>query len=293
MFAIVSHDAGGAEILSSYVFRNKLECLFVLDGPALKIFERKLGPVKTLQLTEAICQADNILCGSSWQSHLEYNAVKQANNLNIPCITFLDHWVNYKERFTRNGESYLPDEIWVGDKEAKVLAKKLFANIPIRLVANPYFQDICDELSEIPVKNLPKSDAISILYVCEPVHEPALIQFGDGYYLGYTEDEALRFFLSNLAVFNESIKQIVIRPHPSESNDKYDWAQDEFELPIVKGGVKPLLNEIVESDLIVGCESMAMVIGLLANKRVISCIPHGGRACMLKHTDIEHLQELI
>ena len=30
-------------------------------------------------------------------------------------ISFLDHWVNYQERFTRNNNKYLPDEIWVGE----------------------------------------------------------------------------------------------------------------------------------------------------------------------------------
>ena len=42
--AIVSHDAGGAELISSYV-KRKIDniYLYVLSGPAVKIFERKLG----------------------------------------------------------------------------------------------------------------------------------------------------------------------------------------------------------------------------------------------------------
>ena len=38
--AIVAHDAGGAEVLSSYVRQQGLDCLFSLRGPALAIFER-------------------------------------------------------------------------------------------------------------------------------------------------------------------------------------------------------------------------------------------------------------
>lgn len=38
---------------------------------------------------------------------------------------------------------------------------------------------------------------------------------------------------------------------------------------------------------------MAMVIGLLAQKRVISCIPPGGRPCSLPQKEIEPLSELI
>ena len=66
--AIVAHDAGGAEILSSWVIRNKLEFLFVLDGPAVKIFERKLDDCRSIQLDEAILSADWVLCGSGWVS---------------------------------------------------------------------------------------------------------------------------------------------------------------------------------------------------------------------------------
>ncbi|MGB1984427.1 MAG: hypothetical protein ACPHOH_03080, partial [Porticoccaceae bacterium] len=43
----------------------------------------------------------------------------------------------------------------------------------------------------------------------------------------------------------------------------------------------------------VGCESMAMVVGLLAKKRVISAIPPGGRPCQLPQPAIENLQQLV
>jgi hypothetical protein len=85
----------------------------------------------------------------------------------------------------------------------------------------------------------------------------------------------------------------VIRPHPSESPDKYDWVTRQFDLPIVRGGAKTLHEEIVESDVVVGCETMAMVVGLLAQRRVLSSIPPGGRPCTLPHPEIESLQSLV
>ena len=39
---IVCHDAGAAEVISSYVRRYKVRARFVLEGPAINIFERKL-----------------------------------------------------------------------------------------------------------------------------------------------------------------------------------------------------------------------------------------------------------
>ena len=64
VISICSHDAGGAEILSSYVVQQGLHCIYSLGGPALKIFERKLGPINVMPLEESILKADWLLCGT-------------------------------------------------------------------------------------------------------------------------------------------------------------------------------------------------------------------------------------
>lgn len=289
MLAIISHDAGGAEILSSYARQEKLECLYVLGGPALKIFKRKLGEIETCSLEEALRRSTSILCGTSWQSDLEFDAIKQARSIGTRSVTFLDHWVNYVERFTRSGETWLPDEIWVGDVMAESMAKRLFPLTTIRQVENPYVNDIKQELVAAKVQQASGSNNIRVLYVCEPVREHALLRFGNERHWGYIEEEALRYFLASIATLGAPIERVVIRPHPSEAVDKYNWVQYEFDLPIVMGGTRSLLEEIAESDVIVGCESMAMVVGLVAGKRVISCIPPNGKPCSLPHHEIEKL----
>ena len=90
MLALVSHDAGGAELLSSYVRQQGLSCLYVLEGPALHVFERKLGPIQTLTLEAALNQASSLLCGTSWQSDLEFMALGQARDLGKPSTAFLE-----------------------------------------------------------------------------------------------------------------------------------------------------------------------------------------------------------
>lgn len=291
--AIVAHDAGGAEILSSYVCRQKLCCLYVLQGPACKVFERKLGGIETLPLDDAIRRADWVLCGTSWQSDLEFDAIKLARTLGKRSAAFLDHWVNYRERFERKGELNLPDEIWVGDSIAAGLAGKAFDHTPIRLIENPYFMDIRAEVLNVPVKRSGDTERLAVLYVCEPVREHALRQHGNERYWGYTEEDALRYFLANATVLGKPVGRILIRPHPSEAANKYDWVKDEFNLPIAFGGSRLLIEEIAESDVVVGCSSMAMVVGLLAGKRVISSIPPGGPRCALPQPEIELLQQLL
>ena len=44
--AIICHDAGGAEFISSYIRKNKIEGIYVLEGPAIKVFEKKIRNIK-------------------------------------------------------------------------------------------------------------------------------------------------------------------------------------------------------------------------------------------------------
>lgn len=140
MLVIVSHDAGGAEILSSWAVRQDEPFLLVLGGPALKVFERKLGKVEVLDLEQALEKADWVLTGTSWQSDMENDAIALARTLQKKSVYFLDHWVNYRQRFEVDGELQLPDEIWVGDKNAYRLAQEIFIGATVCLKANPYLE---------------------------------------------------------------------------------------------------------------------------------------------------------
>ncbi len=293
MIAVVSHDAGGAEVLSSYVRWHGPDCCFVLEGPALNIFERKLGALQPFPLEEALQRADSILCGSSWPSDLEWRSIKRARSLGKRSIVFLEHWMNYGARFVRGGETCLPDEFWVSDHAAEKMVRELFPGVKVVLVENPYFQDLERELAQVPSLRKPGSTQLAVLYVCEPKRVHGLSCYGDERHWGYVEEEALRYFLRNLSALGKPIERIVIRPHPSEPSEKYDWAKSEFNLPISRGGDKPLFTEVAESDVVVGCESMALVIGLLAGKRVICSIPPGGKKSVLPQPEIESLQSLL
>jgi hypothetical protein len=109
---------------------------------------------------------------------------------------------------------------------------------------------------------------------------------------GYTEFDALRYFFSNRSALGRPIASLVIRPHPSEEKDKYAGMVKEFGSDARLGGDKPLLREIAESDVVMGCGSMAMVVALIAGRRVISAIPPGGLASSLPQPEIESLQTL-
>jgi hypothetical protein len=293
VISIVSHDAGGAEILSSLVRHNNLNCNFILDGPAVNIFKGKLGDI-SLSMLDAISNSDSVLCGSSWSSDLELQAISYAKSSNKITTVFLDHWINYKERFTRKGETLLPGNILVGDVYAETIAKAAFPDLDVSLVGNPYLKDVYNDYEILKGKYKHKGGEISVLYVCEPIREHALKQYGDELHWGYTEEDALNYFLANINLFGERIENITIRLHPAEKRGKYDWVMDKFSLPISIDQNSTLIESVVKADIVAGCESMAMVVGLIAEKKVISSIPPmAGRKCVLPHTDIIHLQSLL
>jgi hypothetical protein len=294
--AVISHDAGGAEILSSYVKKSGAECLFTLDGPAIKIFERKLGELVLCSLESSIAHADLVVCGTSWQSDLECDAIKLARKKNKSSVAYLDHWVNYEARFLRSGEATLPDEIWVGDSWGKTLADRVFSDIPVLLKPNPYFTEVLEELSRMErLCNGAQYDrtALNFLYVCEPISEHAQLRYGNTHHWGYVEQEAMIFFLESVKQIESNLGNIVVRLHPSEKVGKYDDLLLGFDLPISVSTEAMLLEDIAKCHVVVGCESMAMVIALMAGKKVASSIPVGGRACVLPHDGITKLNGLV
>ena len=297
---IVAHDAGGAEILSSWIKRNNVsDFKLVLEGPAVAIFERKLGQLKN-RCAEKVIQNGSgenswVLTGSGWQSDLEWNAIRIAKKRNIRVVTYLDHWSNYKERFTRHDTEYLPDEIWVGDHYAFRIAETTFPTSTVTLVPNPFFADF----QEVQNQKVSSSvgDQVRILYVCEPVSEHTEKRHGNKRYWGYTEFEALDYFFKNIEkiVGEKSISHITIRPHPSENLDKYSYLDTKKnELPSIRRSHhKILIDEIAEHDWVVGCESIALVVAILMSKEVFSCIPPNGKECVLPHQEIKHFRNLV
>jgi len=293
MRAVICHDSGGAEILSSWVRKNQhLETCLVLDGPAVEIFKKKgLENINTKEnLEKCINQVDFVLTGTSWASDLEKRAIKHAKKKGIMVASFIDHWVNYPQRFEFNEAMLLPNEIWVGDKYAFQLAQKYFPTNILRLVNNPYFEDIKAEQLKIDIC-ADSNEGVRILYVTEPIQEHATKKYGNPMHWGYTEFTAIKYFLETINDYvlsrNKSLNEIRIRSHPSETKDKYQDTIEHFHnLPVKISQQNSLLYDCNWADWVCGCETMAMVVGLYLEKEVYTTIPKGGRACSLPHSEI-------
>lgn len=294
---VVCNDAGGAEVISSWVRKHGSNYLFtyLLEGPAVAIFKRKMQGIEIIARETAFKNFsfyDFVLAGTGWASDLEKMAIKLAVECNISSAAYLDHWMEYRQRFELQGELFLPNEIWVGDIYAQHLVSEEFPLITVKLVPNLYLEEIAAEIIHLNRPHL--NPVISILYVSEPTSVVAKKKYGDAHYYGYSEFEALENYLEYIGAQKMREVRIRIRPHPSEPPHKYYEIIAKFRLTcdIEESNGTTLIDDCAWADWVVGCQSMAMVIGVLAHKEVYSCIPNQGNDLILPYPEIKKLFQL-
>lgn len=289
---VVAHDAGGAEVVSAWVRRriggDEHEFEFLLEGPAVAIFERKLGPLARPGREDALARAragqfDFVLTGSGWATDLERLAVRAARAAGVRSATYVDHWVRYPERFELGGERVLPDEVWAGDEHALALARRELPGADVRLVPNAYFDDV------VAAIRAHEDDAPGerILYVTEPTARAAQALTGDPLGYGYDELQALSGYLERVGPGT----RMRLRPHPAEEPGKYDELLARHAVEVEVSRDRSLEEDVAWATHVVGCDSMAMAIGVVAGRRVMCAIPPGGRPLSLPFPEIERLYE--
>lgn len=308
---VVCYEAGAAQIISSFLKANKCAQTinYCLYGPALIIFEQKLGkidvhPLDTIKSLDS--GLDIVITGRSFVPDLEREAIKLAKATGIKVATFLDHWVNYEDSFIpvsrrlnlSNEEflSYLPDEVIIGDRYASELLKK--TRIPgssVRYIENEYFRDL-----ELLFKNRkPVTQKVKqILYVSEPVYDDLKKIYGNGNLWGYNEFDVLKEIVSFTPTFKQlGFTRLVIRLHPNEKKDKYleilrgFEGKTDFEVSVSTN--KSLEEDILGSQMVLGMESMALVIAILAGVKAVSYLPRSSiKKCSLPHKELSKIDDL-
>jgi hypothetical protein len=290
--AIAAHDAGAANHIIAWLKDLPNDQVNQIDacvaGPALSLWLKAFPDSKISTIPDSLSDAKLLISGTGWQSSLEHEARKLARNLGIKSVAVIDHWTNYRDRFIRDREKVLPDEIWVTDAYAKKLAENHFPRLPIVQLPNLYLESIVAEV-HLQEASVIKSAATRLLYVLEPIRQV----WGTGDQLG--EFQALDFFIKNinLLVVGEHLL-IKLRPHPSDSIGKYSqWIESQKNLDISLDNSLTLAESIAWSDIVVGCQTYAMVVALAAGRRVICSIPPSVATCVLPQTEIIKLADLI
>jgi len=293
---VVCHDAGGAEVVSAYVKKNISEYSFkcVAIGPAEKIFKRKGLSRVMIYKPEANALLNKedyfqmVLCGTSGESSkLESVFIKKAKSTGIKSIAYLDHWINYKERFgypSKNWQKNIPDELWVADNYALILAKKLFKKTKIKLVKNLYLKEIKREYNK--EKRKFKLKPQNILFMSEPLGTARSSN-------KLSDEHVILENIFNRVSEDNNAHHLVIAYHPKEKKDKYDALIKKYKNKItIQKQSKSRTKDLVRAKLVIGMKSMALVVALMCGKKVISYLPGKADVCILPFKDIIRIKNI-
>jgi hypothetical protein len=287
--AIVMHDAGAANLLIGWLKSTDLPKIRVsVSGPAKFLWRTAFPEIEPEDISSLLNGVTAVVSGSGWASNLEYEAIYKARKLGVPVYTVIDHWVNYRQRFLRNNLEVLPTEVWVSDSYAKKEAEKQLPEIVSRQFVNMYLKEQVKLIKYLSEKKLNFNQQFRVLYVLEPIRQ--LWARGDK---RPGEFQALDYFVSRLPDIGLSkLCEVRLRPHPSDRTGKYnDWISNQ-NLNISLAPEESIAEAIAWSNIIVGCESFALIIGLEAGRKVISTLPPWAHKIRLPHKEILKLSEI-
>ena len=302
---VVAHDAGAANHIFAWL--GDQQPTLCLAGPARGLWQarhRKVVRVPTPEswlplkrnyaeslllkpdLATALAGAATVITGTGWESSLEHDARKLAREQGIRSIAVIDHWTNYSDRFLRNGEQVLPDEIWVSDPYAAKIAQAAFPTVRVVQQVNVYLARLVEE-----VKSLQQPAVVQgndrVLYVLEPIRHiwGELAEPGEFLALDYFMQQLQRAPVSSDA-------EIRLRPHPSDQPGKYDaWLAGQANPRVSLDCSTTLADALAWANVVAGCQTYAMVLALACGHTVISTIPAWAPPCVLPHEGIVKLAE--
>jgi hypothetical protein len=120
---------------------------FILcSGPAKKIINQVQNNYRYVNSHLELRNCDLIITGSGWMSELENDVLRFCDSNNIPSLTILDHWINYRSRFFR-GETATPSMLAVTNHVALDLAKEEYPKKPIWLLPDYHLESFLEYIN--------------------------------------------------------------------------------------------------------------------------------------------------
>lgn len=282
--AVVCHDAGAGNIvIANLLETGRKDWRVFMHGPAEKLWKEAFPDVELYDTLDSTLYGSEILIsGTGWGSNIEHDARKLAHTKGIHSVALIDHWVNYPDRFIREGETVWPDEFWVTDDYALDIAKDAFKNQNIFQVPNYYFEKQLHDIALIDRASIPE-----LLYVLEPARS----KWGRDM---QGEFQALDYFVSYLLKLDLPSNIVIrLRPHPSEAAEKYDeWVAKHSTLNIEMDKSISITQSLGRATWVAGCESFALVLALNAGCKVYCTLPPWAPTCRLPHQGLLHLAKL-
>jgi hypothetical protein len=279
--AVVAHDAGAANVIVSWLMaESQVEVSVFMQGPAELIWRRAFPGRRLFSSIGGVLEGSNtLISGTGWSSDLEHNSRVAARSIGVRNVAVIDHWVNYTSRFERNGVVQLPDEVWVCDADARVLAEHALPGVPVRQWANLYLAEQLRSLGPPPGSG-------TLLVILEPTRDT----WGRSI---CGEFQALDYLFEHLEwLMPAGAVEVLLRPHPSESADKYQrWLT--FDPRVLIDTSPDVSSAISRADVVVGLESVALTIALAAGRPVFSSLPPWAPPLRLPQSGIREIRHMV
>ncbi len=288
---VVSHSAGGADLLSSWVRRNPGSYNFYLSGPAVNIFSQKLGLEFSPKQMLSAEGADRIFTTISWESDWELEAIIIAQEANVPVILVLDHWVNFEERLQRFNRIPFPDELWVTDHRAlELLGKSAFTG-PAKIIGNLASEDIVAEVGEKTASFPNQQPRKRVLFLGENLSRSVDGKADPGSYQKSEEVLALSTLIRHLVGTSRDLTTLRVRPHPTETMAKYDGVLQRLDADNIEIEVSShrLADDLVWASHVFGISSMGLVHAVLSGRPTTSISSDPDKDFSLSHFPIERM----
>lgn len=272
---IVSHDAGGAYLLSKWCRSMRRSCFFefYLKGPAVEIFRSIISDI-ALILDPDFSKYQCIITSTGWQTDFEVQALSKAQDNSIFTIAYLDHWSNYLARFKLLDEVIYPDEIWCGDSESLSIAKNIFSSHvdKFRFIRNRHALDVINSVKKISLNK------DTVLVCLEPIR--------DGYSLNAAYGALSDYLVNNY----KDGQTVVLRDHPSSTETGIKILTDLLS-PFfnVKLSVATLEYDLAKANAVFGYQSSVLVYAASLGIPTFSFYPSSILEKLLPHKIINYI----
>ena len=222
-----------------------------------------------------------IFLGTSLNEY-EHNWRKLGVKHNIKVISFIDHWINYVERFSFNDELIFGNEVWVVNEIAKKEA--ICAGVPEKLIVisgNPYYKKVKEFKPKVSKDLFFKSHGFdsfkkTILFISDDIKRSFPKNKNGDCKLGFDEYSVLKDVLISMHELEKDINfsdfQLVIKLHPKSEKNKFkklisDFSNKSLNVYCIRDCDSLTVNYY--SDFVLGMFSNMVIESILMKKKLL------------------------
>jgi hypothetical protein len=271
MIGVVSHDAGGAEVLSAFLSANQQKNVkYFLKGPAVKIFQKQ-GLIQKDYIYQGFLTEEftYLFLSMSWRDNITYDMLYKSKELGIQSEVMLDSWYDYAQRFGSpklGWESILPTYLTVVDDIAEKIVSKVGLDnyCKIKKVDNFYLKSLKQQYERLDVE---EDDCNELLYLSAPLDVAKGAKIAE---LATTKTTQFDILKDISSICRKTNTKLRIRLHPSENKKSISKYLDMIDCKFVISDGESILNDFREAKFVLGYSSLALIQSSLLGKTSIS-----------------------